>query len=256
MIETIFGLARLGHTNSKGMPHPLQLARGFRQGENPARWRGHLDVLLAPQARVRRVRHHAALLPYGELTEFLAKFREREATAARALEFAILTAARTGEVLGAHWDEFDLANKIWTVPANRMKARRDHRVPLSTAAIDIVKRLKAIRQNDFVFPGERPNRPLSNMSMLMMLRRVGHADLTVHGFRSTFRDWAAEQTNFPREVAEAALAHVVADRTEAAYRRGDLLDKRRRMMDALAAHCSNGSRDRGSAIPIEKLAVR
>jgi integrase len=193
-------------------------ARGFRQGENPARWRGHLDVLLAPQARVRRVRHHAAL-PYGELPGFLLNIRQRDAVAARALEFAILTAARTGEVLGARWDEIDLEQKIWTVPASRMKAGREHRVPLSIAGLTVLERLKAVRQNDFVFPGERPNKPLSNMSMLMVLRRVGQTDLTVHGFRSTFRDWAAEQTNFPREVAEAALAHVVADRTEAAYRR-------------------------------------
>ncbi len=211
-------------------------ARGFRQGENPARWRGHLDTLLAPRAKVRRVKHHAAL-PYTELACFLAKIREREATAARALEFAILTVARTGEVLGARWDEFEFEDKIWTVPANRMKAGREHRVPLSTSALAIVKQLKEVRQNDFVFPGERPSRPLSNMSMLMMLRRVGRKDLTVHGFRSTFRDWAAEQTNFPGEVAEAALAHVVADRTEAAYRRGDLFEKRRRLMAAWATYC-------------------
>jgi integrase len=225
--------------------------RGFRQGENPARWRGHLDMLLAPRAKVRRVRHYAAL-PYGELPGFLAKIQERNAAAARALEFAILTAARTGEVLGARWNEMDLENNIWTVPASRMKAGREHRVPLSIAGLTVLERLRAVRQNDFVFPGERPNKPLSNMSMLMMLRRIGRADLTVHGFRSTFRDWAAEQTNFPREVAEAALAHVVADRTEAAYRRGDLFDKRRRMMDAWAAHCLNGSRERGSAIPINR----
>lgn len=211
-------------------------ARGFRQGENPARWRGHLDILLAPRARVRRIRHHAAL-PYGELPGFLANIRERGAVAARALEFAILTAARTGEVLGARWEEFDLENQVWTVPASRMKAKREHRVPLSPAAIAVVKRLNAIRQNEFVFPGERPHKPLSNMSMLMMLRRIGREDMTVHGFRSTFRDWAAEQTNFSREVAEAALAHVITDRTEAAYRRGDLFEKRRRLMAAWATFC-------------------
>jgi integrase len=211
-------------------------ARGFRQGENPARWRGHLAILLAPPAKVRRVRHHAAL-PYGELPGFLLKIRQRDAVAARALEFAILTAARTGEVLGARWAEIDFENKIWTIPASRMKAGREHRVPMSMATLAIAKRVKAIRQNDFVFPGERRNRPLSNMSMLMMLRRMGREDLTVHGFRSTFRDWAAEQTNFPREVAEAALAHVIADRTEAAYRRGDLFEKRRSLMAAWAAYC-------------------
>ena len=226
-------------------------ARGFRQGENPARWRGHLDILPAPRAKIWRVRHHAAL-PYGELPGFLAKIRERDAMAARALEFAVLTAARTGEVLGAHWDEIDLENKVWTVPASRMKAGREHRVPLSAAAFAVVKRLKTIRQNDFVFPGERWNKPLSNMSMLMMLRRIGREDLTVHGFRSTFRDWAAEQTNFTREVAEAALAHVVADRTEAAYRRGDLFEKRRNLMAAWAAYSQAEPNAGGAVIPIER----
>jgi len=224
-------------------------ARGFRQGENPARWRGHLDILLAPRARVRRVRHHAAL-PYGELPGFLLKIRQRDAVAARALEFAILTATRTGEVLGACWYEIDLENKIWTVPASRMKTKREHRVPLSAAALAVVKWLKAIRQNDFVFPGERRNRPLSNMSMLMMMRRIGREDLTVHGFRSTFRDWAAEQTNFPREVAEAALAHVIADRTEAAYRRGDLFEKRRHLMASWAAYCETDPSVGGAVIPM------
>lgn len=210
--------------------------REFRQAENPARWRGHLDALLPSRAKVRRVRHHAAL-PYAEVPRFLLKLLEREAVAARALEFAILTAARTSEVLGARWDDVDLEKEIWTVPASRMKAKRDHRVPLSAAALAIVERLKAIRQNDLVFPGGRRNKPLSNMSMLMMLRRMGREDLTVHGFRSTFRDWVAEHTNFPREVAEAALAHVVADRTEAAYRRGDLFEKRRNLMAAWATYC-------------------
>jgi len=225
-------------------------ARGFRQGENPARWRGHLDILLAPRTKIRRVRHHAAL-PYGKMPSFLVNVRERGAMAARALEFAILTAARTGEVLGARWDEFDLENKIWTVPASRMKAKREHRIPLSAAAFAIVRRLKSIQQNEFVFPGERSNKPLSNMSMLMMLRRIGREDMTVHGFRSTFRDWAAEQTNFPREVAEAALAHVIADRTEAAYRRGDLFEKRRRLMAAWAAYCQTEPSVGGAVISIK-----
>jgi integrase len=163
-----------------------------------------------------------------------------------------LTAARTGEVLGARWDEINLENKIWTVPASRMKAGREHRVPMSTAALTIVKRLKTIRQNDFVFPGERRNRPLSNMSMLMMLRRMGREDLTVHGFRSTFRDWAAEQTNFPREIAEAALAHVIADRTEAAYRRGDLFEKRSNLMKAWAAYCQTEANLTGAVVPIKR----
>jgi integrase len=225
-------------------------ARGFRQGENPARWRGHMDILLAPRRNIRRVRHHAAL-PYTELPAFLLKIRQRDGVAARALEFAILTAARTSEVLGARWDEVDLESEIWTVPASRMKARREHRVPMSAAVGTIVKLLKAIRQNDFVFPGELRNKPLSNMSMLMMLRRMGREDLTVHGFRSTFRDWAAEQTNFPREIAEAALAHVISDHTEAAYRRGDLFEKRSSLMKAWAAYCQAEANLTGAVIPIK-----
>jgi integrase len=211
--------------------------RGFWQGENPARWRGHLDALLPARGKVRKVRHHAAL-PYDEVGAFMAELRVRQGIAARALEFAILTSARTNEVLGARWDEMDLDGKAWIVPPRRMKAEREHRVPLSGAALAVLKQMQALRHNDFVFPGDRPARPLSNMSMLMMLRRMDRTDLTAHGFRSTFRDWVAERTNFPREVAEAALAHVVGDRTEAAYRRGDLFEKRRRLMDAWAAHCA------------------
>ena len=225
-------------------------ARGFRQGENPARWRGHLDTLLVPRTKVQRLRHHAAL-PYSELPGFSLKIRQRDAVAARALEFSILTAARTGEVLGARWDEIDLENEVWTVPASRMKAGREHGVPMSTATLTILTRLQAIRQNDFVFPGERWNKPLSNMSMLMMLRRICREDLTVHGFRSTFRDWAAEQTNFPREVAEAALAHVIADRTEAAYRRGDLFEKRRSLMTARSTYCQAKPSVGGAIIPMK-----
>jgi integrase len=210
--------------------------RGFRQGENPARWRGHLDVLLPARSKVRQVQHHAAL-PYSEIGTFMAALRTRDGVAARALEFTILTAARTGEVLGSRWEEIDLQTKVWTVPASRMKAGREHRVPLSRAAISLLKNMRSTGRNDLVFPGERRGKPLSNMSMLMTLRRMGRNDLTAHGFRSTFRDWAAECTNFPREVAEGALAHVVGDKAEAAYRRGDLFEKRRRLMDAWAVHC-------------------
>ena len=229
-------------------------ARGFRQGENPARWRGHLDTLLVPRTKVQRLRHHAGL-PYSELPGFSLKIRQRDAVAARALEFSILTAARTGEVLGARWDEIDLENEVWTVPASRMKAGREHGVPMSTATLTILTRLQAIRQNDFVFPGERWNKPLSNMSMLMMLRRICREDLTVHGFRSTFRDWAAEQTNFPREVAEAALAHVIADRTEAAYRRGDLFEKRRSLMADWAAFCQTEPNLTGAVVQITRAKI-
>ena len=229
-------------------------ARGFRQGENPARWRGRLDTLLVPRTKVQRLWHHAAL-PYSELPGFSLKIRQRDAVAARALEFSILTAARTGEVLGARWDEIDLENEVWTVPASRMKAGREHGVPMSTATLTILTRLQAIRQNDFVFPGERWNKPLSNMSMLMMLRRICREDLTVHGFRSTFRDWAAEQTNFPREVAEAALAHVIADRTEAAYRRGDLFEKRRSLMAEWAAFCQTEPNLTGAVVQITRAKI-
>jgi integrase len=225
-------------------------ARGFRQGENPARWRGHLDALLPARGKVRRVEHHAAL-PYDEVGSFITKLREREGLGALALEFAILTAARTNEVLGARWDEIDVDDKAWIVPPSRMKAGREHRVPLSTGALGVLKRLKEVRENDFLFPGQRRNKPLSNMSMLMMLRRMGRKELTVHGFRSSFRDWAAEQTNFPGDVAEAALAHVVGNRTEAAYRRGDLFDKRRRLMQAWAAYCQTEGRVGGAVIPLK-----
>jgi integrase len=210
-------------------------ARGFRQGENPARWRGHLENLLPKRSKVQRVEHHAAL-PYVELGAFMGQLRPQEGVAARALEFAILTAARTGEVIGARWKEFDLAARLWTVPAERMKAGKEHRVPLSDAAVAILEELAAIRQDDFVFPGSRAGRPISNMTMT--LRRMGRGELTVHGFRSSFRDWAAERTGFPADVAEMALAHTVADAVERAYRRGDLFQKRRQLMDAWARFCS------------------
>jgi integrase len=211
--------------------------RGYRQGENPARWRGHLENLLPKKSKVRRVEHHAAL-PYPEIGAFIVELRQQEGVAARALEFAILTAARTGEAIGARWSELDLAERLWTVPGERMKAGKEHRVPLSDAALAILDDMRAIRQSDFVFPGGRAGRPISNMAMLMLLRRMGRGDLTAHGFRSSFRDWAAERTGFPAEVAEMALAHTVSDKVEAAYRRGDLFQKRRQLMDAWARHCA------------------
>jgi integrase len=171
--------------------------------------------------------------------EFIAALREQGGVGARALEFLILTAARTGEVIGARWDEFDLGANMWTVPAERMKARKEHRVPLSGRALAIIEEMKAARVNDhpFVFPGGRAGRPLSNMAMLKVLERMGRHGLTAHGFRSSFRDWAAEQTHFPTEVAEMALAHTVSDKVEAAYRRGDLVQKRRELMDTWGKHC-------------------
>jgi integrase len=210
--------------------------RGFRKGENPARWRGHLDKLLPSRAKIQKVEHHPAL-PYSEIADFMVPLRSQEGIAARALEFLILTAARTGEIIGARWDEFDLKDQIWVVPGVRMKAGREHRVPLSGPALAILKKMNEIRESDFVFPGGRKGRPLSNMAMLALLKRIGRDDLTTHGFRSTFRDWAAERTTFPREVVEMALAHTIENKVEAAYRRGDLFQKRRQLMEAWARFC-------------------
>jgi integrase len=212
--------------------------RGYRQGDNPARWRGHLDKLLPRLKKKSRVKHHP-VLPFADSGTFMASLRAQEGTAARALELLILTAARTSEVVSAKWDEYDLEAGLWTVPANRMKAGKEHRVPLPTQAVKLLRRLKETRAGDFVFPGQRKGNPLSNMAMLQLLERMARSDLTVHGFRSTFRDWAAERTNFPREVCEMALAHTIGDETEAAYRRGDLFDKRRRLMAEWAKHCDN-----------------
>jgi len=214
-------------------------ARGYREGENPARWRGHLDKLLPNPSKVQRVRHHAAL-PYEDMPEFMAALRAQEGVSARALEFAIFAAARTGEVIGARWSEIDTTNKVWIVPATRMKGGREHRVPLSARALAILEEMKLLRQDGgqaFVFPGGKAGQPLSNMAFLMLLRRMGRTDLTAHGFRSTFRDWAAERTAYQGEVAEMALAHAVGDKVEAAYRRGDLFEKRRRLMDDWARFC-------------------
>jgi integrase len=190
---------------------------------------------LPARSKVRRVAHHAAL-PYAELPDFLVSLREQEGIAARALEFAIMTAARTGEVIGARFGEMDLLDKTWTLPAARMKSGREHRVPLSARALAILKEMQAHRHAEgaFVFPGRKNGRPLSNMTFLMLLRRMGRGDVTAHGFRSSFRNWAAERTNVPAEVAEMALAHAVSDKTVAAYNRSDLFGKRRRLMDGWA----------------------
>ena len=210
-------------------------AKGLRDGENPARWRGHLDHLLPRPSKLARG-HHAAM-PYEDVATFIAKLRAREATASLALELCILTAARSGEILGMQWSEIDIDKKIWTVPANRMKAGREHRVPLSPRAVAILSQLEKPRTGDLVFPGQARNKPLSNMAMEMMLRRMKVNNATVHGFRSSFRDWAGNVSNFPREVVETALAHVIGDKAEQAYRRSDALEKRRQLMDAWAAYC-------------------
>src|SRR5215471_1611184 len=210
-------------------------ARGYRQGENPARWRGHLENLLPKKTKVQRVEHHAAL-PYREIGAFIPELRRQSAIAARALEFAILTVARTGEVCGALWSEVDLDTRIWTIPAERMKGRREHNVPLSDAAVAVLEEMARCRQGRFVFQGNR-QRGLPDTAMLKMLVRMGRTDITVHGFRSTFSDWCSECTNFAGEVRKMALAHAVSDRVEAAYRRGDLFAKRRRLMEAWSAFC-------------------
>lgn len=205
-------------------------ARGWRTGENPALWRGHLKNVLP--ARRKLTRGHHAAMPYAEVPAFVKRLRESEAMAARALEFLILTAGRSSEVLNARWDEVDLQAKVWTVPAERMKAGRQHRVPLSPAAVDILTSLKQKQISDYVFPGQRKGRPLSASAMEMLLRRLKADQFTVHGFRSSFRDWAGDRTSFPRDIAEAALAHRIGDATELAYRRADALDKRRKLMEA------------------------
>lgn len=211
--------------------------QGLRHGENPARWRDHLDKLLPAPEKVAAVEHHAAL-PYSRMGEFMALLRAHPGTSARAVELVILTAARTSEVFNATRSEFDLDRAVWTVPKERMKAGREHRVPLSDAALALLRAATPEEGADYIFPGGKEGRPLSNMAGLQLLKRMGFGDYTVHGFRSTFRDWAREQTNFPREVAEAALAHVVKDKTEAAYARGDLLEKRALLMQAWADYCA------------------
>ena len=215
-------------------------ARGWRSGDNPARWRGHLANLLPARNKVASVKHHAAL-PWTEIGGFMSSLRAQVGTAARALEFIVLTATRTGEALGARWSEIDMAGQAWTVRAERMKAGREHRVPLSPAALELLRALpspEAGADDAFVFPGARPDRPLSGMAPAMLLRRMKLPDTTAHGFRSTFRDWASERTTFSREVAEAALAHTVRDKVEAAYRRGDLFEKRARLMRAWSEFCA------------------
>jgi integrase len=223
--------------------------RGFRQGPNPAQWKGNLAHILPVRGRVRKVAHHAAL-PFDEIPSFLTAVRARSGTAARALEFAIFTAARTGEVLGATWGEIDPEKKIWVLPAARMKSEREHRVPLSGAALAVLEQVQPLALSRDgkpdpaapVFPGPRRALPMSNMTMLMLLRRMKRDDLTAHGFRSTFRDWAAERTAYPREVVEMALAHALENKVEAAYRRGDLFEKRRKLMEAWAAFCEGAPR--------------
>jgi len=215
-------------------------ARKLRSGENPARWKGHLDKLLSAIPKARRVQHHKAL-PWQELPEFMAELRQRQTISAKALQFTILTAVRTGETTGARWDEIDLDAALWLIPASRMKAVREHRVALSAQAVALLRSLPRREDEPLVFPGGRKGRPLSNMAMLELLRGM-RPGLTVHGFRSTFRDWVSEATNFNPEIAERALAHRVVNATEAAYSRSDLLERRRDLMQAWADYCTGAGR--------------
>lgn len=226
--------------------------RGYRKGENPARWKGHLDKVLPAPKKVAKVEHHAAL-PVDEIGAFMRDLRQREGIAARALEVLILTAARSGELRGMTWAEVNLDDAVWIVPAARMKAKREHRVPLSVRVIEVLRGLPVVA-GGLVFPGMREGSPLSDMTLTAVLRRMGRGDLTAHGFRSTFRDWAAERTNYPRDVAEMALAHTIGDKVEAAYRRGDLFDKRTRMMEDWARFCDT-VQVAGEVLPIRAKAV-
>lgn len=202
---------------------------------HPAAWRNHLENLLPKRQKLTRG-HHAAM-PYSDVPAFVARLTQSESVAAQALRFAVLTAARTGEVLGATWAEIDLVNGVWTIPANRMKAGREHRVPLTSQMTSVLELAAAARSSDYVFPGQRANRPLSVMALTMVMRRMQQDRYTVHGFRSAFRDWAGNETSFPRELAEAALAHTVGDAVERAYRRSDALNRRREMMSMWAEYC-------------------
>ena len=211
------------------------IVRGYREGPNPALWRGHLAMLLPQRNKVQEPKHHPAM-PYQNISEFMAMLKPKTSISALALQFTILTAARTGEVIAASWDEFDLQTGIWTIPGARMKSKREHRVPLPGQAIALLENLPS--KEGWLFPSIQYGKHISNMAMLNMLKRdMKHPSLTVHGFRSSFRDWCAEQTNYPRELAESALAHVLTDKTEAAYRRGDMLEKRRLLMQSWADYC-------------------
>lgn len=223
--------------------------QGYRQGENPARWKGHLDKLLPARSKVAAVQHHAAL-PWREIGAFVKELRAMPGTAARAVEFIILTATRTSEAFNATWQEIDLERRLWTIPGARMKAAKEHVVPLSDAAVSVLQVQIAEQGADgFVFKGR--NGPLSNMSGLQLLKRMGRADLTVHGLRSSFRDWAGESTAHPREVIEHALAHRLKDKAEAAYARGDLLEKRRVLMTDWGQFCDRANMP-ADVVPLRK----
>ena len=221
--------------------------RGYRTGENPARWRGHLDMVLPTPNKIQKVEHHAAL-PFDEIGAFMVLLRKAHGMGARALEFAILTAARSGEVRGATWDEIDLSEKVWTVPSSRMKAKKEHRVALCDEAVALLEALP--HRSGLVFPAPRGG-VFSDMTLTAVLKRMERSDITAHGFRSTFRDWCSEKTNYPRDVAEMALAHAIENKVEAAYRRGDLFEKRRRLMRDWGKFCGKVQTP-GEVVPINK----
>jgi integrase len=235
-IEAILGWATVHH---------------YRSGDNPARWQGLLEHALPSRAKIAKTKHHAAL-PYAEIGTFMAKLRQNSSAAGRCLEFIALTAARLREATNATWAEIDLKNQVWVVPGARMKGGREHRVPLSDATLAVLKAMREMRQNDWIFPGTLNGRPVGASTVLDLVRQVAGADFTIHGFRSTFRDWASECTSFPREVCEAALAHAIPNAVEAAYRRGDLFDKRRKLMDAWAAYCAKVETDAGKVVALAR----
>lgn len=223
-------------------------AEGLREGDNPARWKGHLEYKLAKPSKVQPVKHHAAL-PYAEVPAFMSELRTHQGMAALALELLILTATRTSETIGARWEEFDLEARRWTIPATRIKAGKVHQIPLSEPALALLRQVRQLKVGIFAFPGLRPGKPLSNMAMLKLLDRMGRRyHITTHGFRSTFRDWAAEQTGHSREAVEMALAHSIENKVEAAYRRGDLFEKRRLLMYDWGNYC-NGKPISGRLVP-------
>lgn len=230
--------------------------QGYRTGENPAAWRGHLKLILP--ARSKLSRGHHARMPIDEVPAFMARLRKRRSVAARCLEFTILTAVRSGEALGARWEEMDFERKLWTIPAHRMKSGVEHVVPLSEPALAVLVEMQAVREGEYVFPGQRCGKPLSNMALEMVLRRMGIQNATVHGFRSCFRDWAGDRTSFPRELAEHALAHAIGDLSERAYRREAAVERRRPLMEAWASYLdgSNLCVDLSSATPDSVQLIR
>jgi integrase len=237
--------------------------RGFRGGDNPAAWRGHLDQLLPARSKVRKVRHHPAL-PYDQIGAFMLALRERDSISARALEFTILCAVRTGDIAGikkdskpgARWGQVDFKGRVWTIPST--KTDRELRVPLSGAALAILKGMEAIAKGDYIFPGGREGKPLSNMAMAELLKGMGDwrdkfgEEITVHGFRSSFRDWGGDKTHYPRDLLEFALGHKVGDEAEIAYRRSDGLEKRRRLMEDWADYCAKAATTRNVVVPMRK----